>query len=59
MFPFSLADMAGPWMLWIVGIAAGIGLVSRIVPAIRRPGCRSSMDFVVFEQIVQRNVTSP
>src|SRR4029078_6831764 len=35
MFPFSLADMAGPWMLWIVGIAAGIGLVSGIVPAIR------------------------
>ncbi len=35
MFPFSLADMAGPWMLWIVGIAAGIGLISGIVPAIR------------------------
>jgi putative ABC transport system permease protein len=35
MFPFSLADMAGPWMLWIVGIAAGIGLVSGVVPAIR------------------------
>jgi putative ABC transport system permease protein len=35
MFPWSLADMAGPWMLWIIGIAAGIGLVSGIVPAIR------------------------
>lgn len=34
-FPFSLADMAGPWMLWIIGIATGIGLVSGIVPAIR------------------------
>jgi len=27
--------MVGPWMLWIIGIAAGIGLVSGIVPAIR------------------------
>jgi putative ABC transport system permease protein len=35
MFPWSLLDMAGPWMLWIVGIAAGIGLISGIIPAIR------------------------
>ena len=34
-FPFSLADMAGPWMLWIIAIAVGIGLISGIVPAIR------------------------
>jgi putative ABC transport system permease protein len=33
--PFSVADMAGPWMLWIVGIAVGIGLISGIVPAVR------------------------
>jgi ABC-type antimicrobial peptide transport system permease subunit len=34
-FPFSLADMAGPWMLWIVAIAVGIGLLSGLVPAVR------------------------
>jgi putative ABC transport system permease protein len=35
LFPFSLADMAGPWMLWIIAIAIGIGLVSGLVPAVR------------------------
>jgi putative ABC transport system permease protein len=35
LFPFSLADMAGPWMLWIIAIAIGIGLVSGVVPAVR------------------------
>ena len=35
MFPLPLRDMAGPWMLWIIAIAAGIGLISGIVPAIR------------------------
>lgn len=35
MFPLSFWDMAGPWMLWIIGIAAGIGLVSGVIPAIR------------------------
>jgi ABC-type antimicrobial peptide transport system permease subunit len=34
-FPFALSDMAGPWMLWIVAIAIGIGLLSGMVPAIR------------------------
>lgn len=34
-FPFSLGDMAGGWMLWIVGIAVGIGLVSGLMPAVR------------------------
>lgn len=34
-FPFSLGDMAGSWMLWIVAIAVGIGLVSGVVPAVR------------------------
>lgn len=35
MFPFSLVDMAGGWMLWIIAVAAGIGLVSGLVPAVR------------------------
>ncbi len=34
-FPFSIGDMAGGWMLWIVGVAVGIGLVSGLVPAVR------------------------
>jgi putative ABC transport system permease protein len=34
-FPFSLGDMAGGWMLWIVAVAVGIGLVSGLVPAVR------------------------
>jgi putative ABC transport system permease protein len=33
--PLSLLDMVGPWMLWIIAIAIGIGLVSGIVPAVR------------------------
>jgi putative ABC transport system permease protein len=35
MFPFSIIDMVGPWLLWLVVISAGIGLVSGIVPAFR------------------------
>jgi putative ABC transport system permease protein len=34
-FPFSMVDMAGPWLLWILATGIGIGLVSGIVPAIR------------------------
>jgi putative ABC transport system permease protein len=34
-FPFSLADMAGPWMSWILVTGVAIGLVSGIVPAVR------------------------
>lgn len=34
-FPFGLGDLVGPWMLSIVVIAVGIGLVSGIVPAVR------------------------
>ncbi len=34
-FPFSILEMAGTWMLVLLAIAAGIGLVSGIVPAIR------------------------
>lgn len=35
MIPIGLADLAGPWMLWIVGVAVGIGLLSGVVPAVR------------------------
>jgi putative ABC transport system permease protein len=34
-FPYSFMDMAGPWILWILGVAVGIGFVSGIVPAVR------------------------
>lgn len=34
-FPFSIFDMAGPWMIVLLLMAVGIGLVSGIVPAIR------------------------
>lgn len=34
-FPFTMSQLAGPWMLTIVAIAAGIGLVSGMVPAVR------------------------
>ena len=34
-FPFSVFDMAGPWLFALLAVAAGIGLVSGIVPAIR------------------------
>jgi putative ABC transport system permease protein len=33
--PLALTEMAGPWMLVIVGIAIGIGLISGMVPAVR------------------------
>lgn len=34
-FPFGIAEMAGPWLLYSPAIAAGIGLASGIVPAVR------------------------
>lgn len=34
-FPFSIFDMAGLWLVALLAVAAGIGLVSGIVPAIR------------------------
>ncbi|MBS0265088.1 MAG: ABC transporter permease [Planctomycetes bacterium] len=34
-FPFGVLEMAGPWLVWLVGISATIGLASGIVPAIR------------------------
>ncbi|MBC8116760.1 MAG: ABC transporter permease, partial [Candidatus Saccharimonas sp.] len=35
MFPFAVYEMAGPWLLYLLAISAGIGLVSGIVPAVR------------------------
>jgi putative ABC transport system permease protein len=34
-FPFSIFDMAGLWLVALLAVAAGIGLFSGIVPAIR------------------------
>ena len=34
-FPFSITEMAGVWLLYLLSAAAGIGLVSGIVPAVR------------------------
>jgi putative ABC transport system permease protein len=34
-FPLSIVQFAGPWIFTMVGVAAGIGLISGIVPAIR------------------------
>jgi putative ABC transport system permease protein len=34
-FPFSVSEFAGPWMLNLLAAAAGIGIVSGLVPAIR------------------------
>ncbi len=34
-FPFAVTEFVGPWMLTLVAAAAGIGLVSGLVPAVR------------------------
>ena len=34
-FPIGMADLVGPWILVLFAVAAGIGLVSGIVPGIR------------------------
>ena len=34
-FPLGLADLAGPWLLYLLAIAVGIGIVGGIVPAVR------------------------
>jgi putative ABC transport system permease protein len=34
-FPFSILEMVGPWLLWLVAISAAIGFASGIVPAVR------------------------
>lgn len=33
-FPFTLSDFAGAWLFWLLAIAAFIGFVSGIVPAV-------------------------
>lgn len=35
MFPFGIVDLFGVWLLVLLGVAAGIGLVSGVVPAFR------------------------
>jgi putative ABC transport system permease protein len=34
-FPFTIAEMAGPWMSYALLMAAGVGLISGLVPAFR------------------------
>jgi ABC-type antimicrobial peptide transport system permease subunit len=34
-FPLSFSDLVGPWLLGLVTVAIGIGLVSGLFPAIR------------------------
>lgn len=35
LFPFAVHEMAGVWLAWLIAVAAGIGLASGIVPAVR------------------------
>jgi putative ABC transport system permease protein len=35
LFPIGMEDLIGPWLLLLIAIAGGIGLVSGIVPATR------------------------
>jgi putative ABC transport system permease protein len=34
-FPMSVWDMAGPWLVWLLAVAAGVGLASGLIPAVR------------------------
>jgi putative ABC transport system permease protein len=34
-FPLSIHEMVGPWLLYLLGMAAGIGVASGLVPAVR------------------------
>ncbi len=34
-FPFSVLEMLGPWLLYLLATSAGIGLASGLVPAVR------------------------
>jgi putative ABC transport system permease protein len=34
-FPLSVHEMLGPWLLYLLGMAAGIGVASGLVPAVR------------------------
>ena len=35
LFPYPIAELVGPWLLALVGVAGAIGIVSGLVPAIR------------------------
>jgi putative ABC transport system permease protein len=35
MFPFAVNEMVGMWLIWLLAVAAAIGLASGIVPAVR------------------------
>ncbi len=35
LFPIGVVDMVGPWMAYLVAVAAGIGIVAGLVPAVR------------------------
>ena len=34
-FPFSIVEMAGPWLLYLLAVAIAIGFVSGAIPAVR------------------------
>ena len=34
-FPFTIIEMMGPWILYGFAVAAGIGIISGLVPAIQ------------------------
>lgn len=34
-FPFAIYEMLGSWLLWLLAVAAGIGVASGMVPAVR------------------------
>jgi putative ABC transport system permease protein len=34
-FPMSVWDMAGPWLVWLLAVAGGVGLASGLIPAVR------------------------
>jgi ABC-type antimicrobial peptide transport system permease subunit len=34
LFPFPVSDLAGPWLAGLALVAAGIGFVSGVVPAV-------------------------
>lgn len=35
LFPFAIWEMAGWWLVWLLAVAAAIGIVAGIVPAVR------------------------
>jgi hypothetical protein len=37
-FPFAVSEMLGAWLVYLLLVAAGIGLASGIVPAVQAAG---------------------